>query len=54
MTPTASSVAELCDQIESKGQHLNGCSNDAKAIGADVRTMVVVVSAACASLFFWV
>lgn len=54
MTPTASSVAELCDQIESKGQHLNGCSNDAKAIGADVRTMVVVVSAACALLFFWV
>lgn len=49
---SASSVPQLCDQVASYGYRLDGCSNGAHAIGADVRAMMVVVSAACALLLF--
>ncbi|KAI4254407.1 MAG: hypothetical protein L6R42_007204 [Xanthoria sp. 1 TBL-2021] len=39
IAPTASSIAQLCDQVAHYGYKLDGCSNGAQAIGADVRAI---------------
>ncbi|KAL8785655.1 MAG: hypothetical protein Q9213_003214 [Squamulea squamosa] len=49
-TPTFMSVNELCDAAP----QFKGCPNSAYAVGADVRAMMVGVSAGCALLLFWV
>ncbi|KAL8771031.1 MAG: hypothetical protein Q9209_003450 [Squamulea sp. 1 TL-2023] len=49
-TPTFMSVDELCDAAP----QFKGCPNSACTVGADVRAMMVVVSAGCALVLFWI
>lgn len=52
MSISASSIPDFCNQAADAGYKPEGCSNDAYAIGSDVRAMIAVVSGACALLLF--